>query len=775
MFGWMAHPNPVAVVLIIALATAPVTVAVGWARPAWTARTGVVTTALAFLAVLWSFHVGDATVDLPWAPTWNLRLSFALDGLARLYALLATGIGLAVAVYASNYLPLHLHHQGRDEREIVPFYGYLLLFMSAMVGLVMAQDLMLLFVFWDATAIASYFLIGYDRAAEDSRYSAAMALYVTGITAICLLIGATILGVQYGTFDLPALERQASPTGLVAVAGLLFLVAGLAKSAQVPFHFWLPRAMAAPTPVSAYLHSAAMVAAGVFLIGRLYPLIAVTGWLPDLLTAVGLLSMAVGGFLALTRDGLKQLLAYSTISQYGYVVFMYGLGGEHGVAGAAFYVIAHAIAKSALFLTAGAVTEATGEKNLSGVGGLARDEPLLAIASGLAAASLAALPPTMGFFKDELFFATASDHGLAAQVCAVVAAAMTFTYIARFWLGIFVGPRKGARERISGLLIWPVAVLGALALIGGLWTAPFSRVAIGAAGVSLGRPVHLALAYHPDSRAENVMAVVTWAAGIVLFLTWRRWLPLALSISGAFRHVGPARLYQLGLVGLNALSDRAHAFEVHDLRSRIATILLPAGVLVGLAAFDTETGMEFRLGTIASRDIPLVVVLALIGASAVAVAFPRDHLRLALTLSLVGYGLALVYALLGAPDVAVVAVLIETIFALLFLGMLSLMPGRILRFERLRRPKRGFVQRDAAIGVIAGAMAFLVVWGTLSKPSATPTVSLVQTTMTTAAHGKDVVTVILADFRGFDTLGEITVIVIALLGMLSMLRAWRRS
>jgi multicomponent Na+:H+ antiporter subunit A len=775
VLDWLTNPNPAAVVLVVALAATPVTVAVGAARPAWTARAGIVMTALSLAAVLWSFAAGDARIDLPWAPTWNLRLSFALDGQARLYALLATGVGLAVAIYASAYLPLHLHHQDRPLGEIVRFYGFLMLFMSAMVGLVMAQDLILLFLFWDATAIASYYLIGYDRAAEESRYSAEMALYVTGITAICLLVGAAILGARYGTYDLPELQRVATPTSLVAAAGALFLVAGLAKSAQAPFHFWLPRAMAAPTPVSAYLHSAAMVAAGVFLIGRLYPLIALTDWLRDVMVIVGLLSMAVGGVLALTRDGMKQLLAYSTIAQYGYVVFLYGLGGDHGVAGAALYVIAHAIAKSALFLTAGAVTEATGAKNLSGAGGLAREMPLLAAGAGLASASLAALPLTMGFFKDELFFGTAAEHGRIFQICAVAAAAMTFTYILRFWWTIFMGPRRGAREPVGDLLVWPVAVLGALALAGGLWPAPWAKVAQAAASVSLGRPVHLALAYHLDTRAENVMAVATWLAGAILLLTWTRWLPAALATAHVTRHVGPARLYQLGLVGMNRLSDRVHAYEVHDLRSRIATILLPAGILVALAAYDTQTGREFRVGAIAGRDLPLIVVLVLIGASALAVAFPRDHLRLALTLSLVGYGLAVMYALLGAPDVAVVAVLVETIFALLFLGMLSLMPRRILRFETLRRPRRGFVQRDAAIGVIAGAMALIVVWGTLSKPSATPSVSLVQTTMTVSAHGKDVVTVILADFRGFDTLGEITVIVIALLGMLSMLRAWRRS
>src|SRR3712207_2146381 len=299
--------------------------------------------------------------SLAWVPSWDLRFALSLDGLAALYALLATGIGFAVLLYSSRYLPLHLEHEGRPESEGVRFYFFVLLFMGSMVGLAMAQDLILLFVFWDLTAIASYFLIGFDRHKEESRASALMALLVTGITAVLLLIGALFLYAAHGTFSVPVLAGRVEPGPLLTSCGLLIAVAGLAKSAQVPFHFWLPRAMAAPTPVSAYLHSAAMVAAGVLLIGRVYPLLQKSEFLLDALLVVGLLSMAVGGLLALTRDVLKQLLAYSTIAQYGFVVTMYGLGGKYGAGGAAFYVIAHAIAKSALFLTAGAVTEATGK------------------------------------------------------------------------------------------------------------------------------------------------------------------------------------------------------------------------------------------------------------------------------------------------------------------------------------------------------------------------------------------------------------------------------
>jgi multicomponent Na+:H+ antiporter subunit A len=274
----------------------------------------------------------------------------------------------------------------------------------------MAQDLLLMFVFWDITAIASYYLIGYDRADADSRYSALMALLVTGVTSVFFLIAALLLSVEYETFALADLIARATPGPTLTIAGILIALAALAKSAQAPFQFWLPRVMAAPTPVSAYLHSAAMIAAGVFLFSRTYPLLQQSEFLLNALLAIGFLSMLTGGILALASDILKRVLAYSTIAQYGYVVFLLGLGSEVGAIGAAFYVLAHALGKCCLFLTAGAVTEATGEKHLSELGGLYRSLPWLAVGSGAAAAGLAALPATIGFFKDELLFDAAFEQ-----------------------------------------------------------------------------------------------------------------------------------------------------------------------------------------------------------------------------------------------------------------------------------------------------------------------------------------------------------------------------
>ncbi|HVL25035.1 MAG TPA: hydrogen gas-evolving membrane-bound hydrogenase subunit E [Thermomicrobiales bacterium] len=769
----LMQPNPALVLLVVALA-APLVVALGGAwRSELVGKVAIVMTGAAFATAIWTCFVDDATFDVAWASTWDLRFTLVLDGLARLYALLATGIGFFVVVYAFSYIPLHLHHDHRPLDEQTRFFGFLLLFMGAMVGLVMAQDMILLFLFWDLTAIASYFLIGYDRGEEESRSSAMMALLVTGISAVLVMIGAVILGNELGTYNLGRIFSSATPERGIGIAALLVTVGALAKSAQVPLHFWLPRAMAAPTPVSAYLHSAAMVAAGVFLIGRMYPLISLFDWLLDGLLVIGYASLVVGGVLALTRQVLKQVLAYSTISQYGYVVVMFGLGGEKGVAGATFYVLAHALVKSALFLTAGAVTEATGKKHLADLGGLWRRMPLLAFGSGLAAAGLIALPLTIGFFKDELFFAAAYEHGTGYAVLAVLGASLTFTYIARFWTTIFLGRENVAPKAIPGTLVWPVVVLGVATLIGGLWTAPAIWLVEHAATVSAGMDVHLHIAYHLDTRPENVMAVATWLTGTALLVSRPVWLPAAIAAARLGEKLGPARAYYEGLRLLNRVSDAIHTFEVRDLRSRVATILVPAGVLVGVAVIVTPNSDAFHVGSLARSDIPLITMIGATLVSALVVTIVRDHFRLALSLSAVGFSLAVVYALLGAADVTLVAIVVETIFSVLFMGMLALMPRPILRYETAVRGARRLVRRDVVMAVIAGAMAFFVVWGALSQPAPSTEVIEAHQMLTPLAHGKDIVTVILADFRGFDTMGEITVIALTLLGIMSLLRSGR--
>lgn len=765
--------NP-AMLLLIAAFVAPLLVLVaGSISSRIVPFVALVATTVAAAVAIWSFWQPDAGYDVSWAATYGLRFTLELDGLARMYALLATGIGFFVVAYATRYIGLHLSHGNREQGEQTRFFFFLLLFMASMVGLVMAQDMILIFLLWDLTAIASYFLIGFDQQEEESRSSAMMALLVTGITAVLVLIGAMMLHQDYGTWSLPEIILAGELRGNAQWALGLIAIGALAKSAQAPMHFWLPRAMAAPTPVSAYLHSAAMVAAGVFLIGRFYPLMMQVDWLLDAFQVIGFASMLVGGVIALTRNVLKHVLAYSTISQYGYVVFMFGMGGDYGVKGASFYVLAHAIVKSSLFLTAGAITEATGKKLLSEIGGLRRQMPLLAFGSGLSAAGLIALPLTIGFFKDELFFARASQLGLNYQMMAVAGAALTFAYIFRFWVHLFLGKPILEAKPITLWLVWPVVVLGIITVIGGLWTAPFESVAQAAASVSANADQHLAVQYVFAAIPENIMAVATWTIGFGMYVTRRYWWRPALGIAHLGEKIGPAHWYFRSVAGLNRMSDRIHAYEVRDLRSRVASILMPAGILVGLAVIVTPNANSFEIGPLSQDDFGLIMMLIAAVVSAFVAMTLRDHLRLAIGLSSVGFSLAGVYAFMGAPNVTVVALVVETILSIFLIGMLVLMPRSILRFETESSGDRRVVSRDVIIAAVAGLLVFFVSWGALSRTSWSTEVIDSQTVLTPAVHGKNIVTVILAEFRGFDTMGEITVIMITLMGIISLLRSGR--
>ncbi|GIU95372.1 MAG: Na(+)/H(+) antiporter subunit A [Gaiellaceae bacterium] len=739
------------------------------------ARVSAALAALAFVLTLAGWWSGSPGIDLPWAPSLGLRLSFELDGLGVLYSLLATGIGFAVVLYSGAYVPLHLEHQQRPHRDEVRFFGLLLLFMVSMVGLATARDLILLFVFWDLTAIASYFLIGYDRQEAEARTAALMALVVTGVTAVLLLIGTLVLYAEYGTFSIPELVASVEPGGTVTLAATLMALAGLAKCAQVPFHFWLPRAMAAPSPVSAYLHAAAMVAAGVFLLGRIYPFLETSELLLDGLVVVGFASMFVGGIVALTRDRLKQLLAYSTVSQYGYVVVLYGLGDTVGVVGASFYVIAHALAKSALFLTAGAVAEATGERRLSELGGLRRAMPALALGSGLAAAGLAALPLTIGFFKDELFFQAGVERSPGIAVLTILGAALTFAYIGRFWIGVFLGPTRAPAHRVSALLTGPVVALGGLVLVGGLLPEPFVALANAAAEASLGAAASVDVFYHLDARAENLMALSAYAIGAAALAAPRVWRAAAETCARLGERLGPERVYVATIRSLNETSDRIHGIEVRDLRTRIAAILVPGGLLVLLGLLATPTAGAYTVGSLDRGDTALVLVLATAALAAIATTLPRQHLTLLLVAASVGFSLAVVYAFLGGPDVALVAVLVETTLTLLFIGVFALMPRASLRRLAALRTPPTRRWRDPLVGAAAALAAFLVVWGALSRPSVGESVAEEHVRLTPDAHAKDVVTAILTDFRGLDTLGEITVVAIAFFGIATLLRRGRLS
>ncbi|WP_298180496.1 hydrogen gas-evolving membrane-bound hydrogenase subunit E [Saccharomonospora sp.] len=757
-------------------------------RPAtdWLGWVSCAVTVVGFGLSLLAWSAGGFSVSVPWAPSRDLWLSFSFDGLGALYALLATGVGALVFAYGSRYLPLHLEHEKRPLDQRWRFWPWMLLFAASMVGLASAQDLVLLFVFFDLTAICSYFLIGFDHGRREAHIAAIMSLIVTVASAVAMLIAATLFHSRYGTFSIPELVRLTESGSTTTTAAALLAVAALAKSAQAPFHFWLPRAMAAPTPVSAYLHSAAMVAAGVLVLGRVHPLLARSEAVLIGLSVVGTLSIVVGGVLALGEDRLKQVLAYSTISQYGYMVLLYGIGGANGNGAAAFYVLVHGVAKSALFMTAGAVTMATGEDRLSRLGGLRRRMPVLAVAAGVATATLAALPLTAGFFKDELFFKAALEAGPWEAAIALVAASLTFAYIWRFWGKLFLGRKRVGEDgaggvRTSPLLVAPVVVLAGIAVLGGLVTQPFVGLAEAAGNVSNVGGVHLSPAYHLDARPENLMAVCAWGLGVLLLVGHRFSTRVSRLLAEFGQRWGPRQVYALSLRGLSALSGVIHNREVHTLRNSVAVVLVPAAILGGIAFAVTPMERTYDVGSVSGDDWLILALLALVAIATVAVARARAQLPLVLTLAVVGFALAAVYALFSAPNVALVAVTVETMVTLVFLMALARLPTRRgngrgslpmspdLKHAAVARQ----TGRNLLAGVAAGLGMFIALWSSLSHPAQEPNVAAEYIALTPEAHGHDAVTVIITDFRGLDTLGEITVLVVAGIGVASLLRRGR--
>lgn len=662
----------VLVPLLLSWVAIPVAVLAGMFKLHWAPRTGVFMAGLTFAATVGAWQMGGGSFIVPWAPSWDLYFSFALDGLAALYSLLAAGIGILVLAYSQAYIPHHLSSEGQPQYRLLYFYGLLLFFMASMIGLVMSQDLLLLFVFWEFTTIASYLLIGFDSHREESRGAALMALLVTGITSLFFLIGALVLHAEYRTFFLPDLFEKAEPGPFLIGAVGLIVLAAVVKSAQVPFHFWLPRAMAAPTPVSAYLHSAAMVAAGVFLISRIYPLVQASRLVLDALVVIGLLSMVVGGIFALRETVLKRILAYSTVAQYGYVVLLLGLGTPPGVTGASFYVLAHALMKSGLFLTAGSVTLATKENQLQRLGGLARSMPWLAAGSGILAAGLAGLPFTMGFFKDEILFRAVLERGTWLAVAVVMNAALTLAYTWRFWSGMFLGRVEAPAHGLSAPLVIPVVLLGGLILLGGVWWSPFSQLASAAASAALGGPVTIELAYHLDARIENILAVSVYLLGAMLILVRLALQPFLSRLSQAGERAGPEHGYAFAARLIDRGSAFVYNFELHDLANRIATILIPAAVLIMIGLWVAPASGAYRVSALNLEDLPATLMLLLTALSAFVVTVPKNHLTQVLLLSSVNFSLAGVFAFFGAPDLALVIVLIGVVSTLIFVAFFTL-------------------------------------------------------------------------------------------------------
>ncbi|PRZ43021.1 multisubunit sodium/proton antiporter MrpA subunit /multisubunit sodium/proton antiporter MrpB subunit [Antricoccus suffuscus] len=705
---------------------------------------------------------GVVTEDLGWVPSLHLDIALRLSTLSWTIGLLVTGIGALVLIYCAAYFK-------SDDPSLWRFSSVLTAFAGAMLGLVLSDNLLLLYVFWELTTVFSYLLIGNNPVRSANRRAAMQALIVTTLGGLAMLIGIVILG-QRSSYRISELLATPPPAdGMVITAIILLLVGALSKSALIPFHFWLPGAMAAPTPVSAYLHAAAMVKAGVYLVAVFAPMYAeIPGWRPITL-GLGVITMIVGGWRALRQEDIKLLLAYGTVSQLGFLVALVGMGTRAAALGGIAMVVAHALFKSTLFMTVGIVDHSAGTRNLRELSGLWRKMPVVFGAAVLAGLSMAAAPPFAGYAAKESAF-EAVTHGYpglgagyvaALAIGLVLGSALTVAYTARFLWGAFATkrdiPLTNPKQVTAGFAVVPV-IVGVLSLIvgffGGIETDLFAPYVDSFAS---GAHVDAIGLWHGFTPAF-AMTIVAIVLGLAMFW-WRAQVESTQKKVPA--KIDGERAYNAVMRGL----DRS-AVEVTAITQRgslplyLGTILVVAIVLVGSAAIRSGASPTLRAwDSPAQAGVGIVIVLG-----AVLAARARGRLKAVVLVGASGYGVAVLFLLHGAPDLALTQLLVETVSLVVFVLVLRRLPEYFAS-----RPMRADRYWRIAIGVVFGALVSVVGVIAADARVATPVSVRFPQEALSYGHGKNIVNVTLVDIRAWDTLGEISVLVVAATGIASLI------
>lgn len=708
---------------------------------------------------------GEGPVRLvwEWIPSLNIALSFYLDGLSLLFALLITGIGSLVMLYAARYLAGH--------PQYARFSLYLFSFMVSMLGLVLADNVLSLFVFWELTTFTSYLLIGFTHTDPKSRRNALQALLLTASGGLALLAGLILLGFAMGTYELSEINALGSMAAHPMYLPILILVllGAFTKSAQVPFHFWLPNAMAAPTPVSAYLHSATMVKAGVYLLARMHPSLSGSDIWIWTLTIFGGVTAVFASFMALRQTDLKQTLAYTTLMALGTLVMLLAGSSGYAITAAMTFLFVHSLYKAALFLSIGLIDHGTGTRDANVLGGLARAMPITAAAAGLAALSMAGIPPFLGFIAKEVAYAGSVSATFTGFVIAasLTANALMFAVAGIVAFKPFFGPQgplpHTPHEGPAAMLLGPV-VLGVLGLAFGLlphlaaqWLIEPAVAAVMGAPDTGGR-----LKLWAGFNEALMLSLATFALGALLY--WKhgalRGLLARIEARGPDFDAGWDKL----MAGLVALAEwQTRLFQTGVLRHylfatfAVLTVALAVPLAMGGTFAPHAALPEFTL-----RE---VVVVVLIVAGSLLAAATGSRITAIAALGVVGIGVALIFIIYGAPDVAITQLLVEMLVVVMFAVAALRMP-----FLDDTESKRKFRPLDAALagalGLVVAGITLLVTTGPIDRTLTT----YFENTSWTEAYGRNIVNVILVDFRAIDTFGEIAVVIIAALGAFALLK-----
>lgn len=703
--------------------------------------------------------------DWPWVSRLGLDVQFFVDGLGLLFAAMILGIGLLVVIYARFYL------SARD--AMGNFFTYLLLFQGAMVGIVLSNNVMLLLVFWELTSLSSFLLIGFWGHTPEGRQGARMALTLTGGGGLALIAGLFLLGKIVGSFELTVILASGDTVRESSlypwVLGLI-LLGCFTKSAQFPFHFWLPHAMAAPTPVSAYLHSATMVKAGVFLMARLWPVLAGTEWWFFGVTLTGLVTMTIGALFALFKDDLKSLLAYSTISHLGLMTMLLGFATPMAVVACVLHIINHATFKAALFLNTGIIDHETGTRDIRRLGGLMQLMPATATMGILAAASMAGIPPLNGFLSKEMMLEEASHTVVAGSewllpVTVTVATVFSFAYSLRYIFHVFFGRIRSdyphpPHDPTIGLWFSPTLLVAFTIMIGlfpetlvGSLVRFTARAVLGAEPPSF----HIAL-WHGITPAL-IMSLIALLASVLLMVAYRGaawcWRLFLVPEAKVF--------FDAGIDIIAGLSRLLTGGLHNGSLQRYLYVMISATWGIGMIAFF---GSDFEFGTRTILPVNYVIIaswMLLIGSCLLVVSERHNRLLALVVVNVIGLITSLMFIYFSAPDLAMTQIAVEVVTMILMLLALYFLPKQSLA-EQSRSVQLG----NAVLALAVGSGVGVLTWATSTRDF-TSLSEYYWAQALPGSGGANVVNVILVDFRGFDTFGEIMVIGISALIIFAML------
>ncbi len=723
--------------------------------------------------------------EIEWLPTLGLNFTLRMDGFAWMFTVLVTGIGLLVVLYARYYMS--------PEDPVTRFFLFLLGFMGAMLGIVLSGNLIQLVFFWELTSLFSFLLIGYWHHIVRARDAARMALTVTATGGLCLLVGVLIIGHIVGSYDLDrvlASADQIRSHALYRPALLLILLGALTKSAQFPFHFWLPQAMAAPTPVSAYLHSATMVKAGVFLLVRLWPAMGGTDDWFWIVGTAGLITFALAAYLAIFQQDLKGLLAYSTISHLGLITLLIGLDSPSAMVAAVFHMMNHATFKASLFMAVGIIDHETGTRDIRRLSGLYRLMPITATLAVVAAGAMAGVPLLNGFLSKEMFFAeTVSDHvdsvlDDALPYVATLAATFTVAYSLRFVHGAFFGPAPTDLPRqpppLPSWMVIPVALLVSACLLIGMFPAttagPFLDTAVRAV-IGPDLPPYSLKVWHGFT-IPLLMSVTALAGGALLYRVLHGYLLSGIEGPPVLRHFDSQRIFDRLMVFLSWRAARS-ALEALGTRRLQPQLRLLVGAAFIAALWPLYRQELFARQTGWSAIDPTLALAWVVGAvCAVGAAYQAKYHRLAALIHMGGAGLVvcITFAWFSAPDLALTQLLVEIVTTVLLLLGLRWLPKRLEKVAADSHPTATVRLRrlgDLAIATAAGIGIALLAYVVMVRPAPESIARFFLERAYPEGGGTNVVNVILVDFRGFDTLGEITVLAAVALTVYALLRRFR--